>query len=51
MIKSVGFRNIAVHEYSKVNWEVVYSIVKTNLSDFKDFAREVLKWTEQADEN
>ena len=26
--KAVGFRNIAVHNYESINWEIVHSIVK-----------------------
>lgn len=39
MRKAVGFRNIAVHEYDKVSWEVVFLIVTKHLEDFKAFAR------------
>ena len=37
--KAVGFRNIAVHNYESINWEIVFSIVKCHLADFSDFAR------------
>ena len=37
--KSVGFRNIAVHSYEKINWAIVHSIVKNHLGDFFEFAR------------
>ena len=37
--KSVGFRNIAVHEYDKVNWAIVYRILKDHLKDFREFGR------------
>ncbi|HEX6983707.1 MAG TPA: DUF86 domain-containing protein [Balneolaceae bacterium] len=40
MGKSVGFRNIAVHSYQKINWEIVFNICHKNLSDFKNFTRE-----------
>ncbi len=39
--KAVGFRNIAVHSYESINWEIVYSIVKFHLADFSEFARVV----------
>ncbi len=39
--KSVGFRNIAVHEYSELNWEIVFQIATTRLKDFKDFIKVV----------
>jgi uncharacterized protein YutE (UPF0331/DUF86 family) len=39
--KAVGFRNIAVHSYESINWEIVYSIVKYHLADFSEFAKVV----------
>ena len=39
MRKSVGFRNVMVHNYDEVNWEIVFSICKFHLDDFKEFAR------------
>ncbi|MCP4757295.1 MAG: DUF86 domain-containing protein [Proteobacteria bacterium] len=44
MRRSVGFRNIAVHEYSRINWDIVYSIVNNHLEYFKAFARETIQW-------
>lgn len=37
--KAVGFRNIAVHSYESINWNIVHSIVKYHLADFSDFAK------------
>ena len=37
--KAVGFRNIAVHSYESINWNIVHSIVKIHLTDFTEFAR------------
>lgn len=39
--KAVGFRNIAVHNYESINWNIVYSIVKYHLADFSEFAKVV----------
>lgn len=39
--KAVGFRNIAVHNYENINWILVHSIVKNQLTDFLEFARVV----------
>jgi len=36
--KSVGFRNIAIHEYEEINWEIVSSICKKNVGEFKQYA-------------
>ena len=41
MRKAVGFRNIAVHAYDTIDWEIVYAIATERLPDFKDFARTV----------
>jgi len=38
MQKSVGFRNIAVHQYEAIDWQVVYAICKHHLKDFSQFA-------------
>ncbi|MEA2085132.1 MAG: DUF86 domain-containing protein [Thermodesulfobacteriota bacterium] len=45
--KSVGFRNIAIHEYQSINWDVVYSVITDHLDDFRLYAREVLEWLEE----
>ncbi len=39
--KAVGFRNIAVHNYEVVSWEIVKSICDNALADFREFAREI----------
>jgi uncharacterized protein YutE (UPF0331/DUF86 family) len=39
--KAVGFRNIAVHNYENINWEIVHSIVRFHLADFSEFAKVV----------
>ena len=37
--KSVGFRNVMVHNYDDVNWEIVYGICSRHLDDFKAFGK------------
>ena len=39
--KAVGFRNIAVHSYEAINWQIVHSIAKNHLVDFSEFAKVV----------
>ena len=39
--KAVGFRNISVHAYQDIDWNVVYSIVTTRLTDFSAFIRHI----------
>lgn len=41
MRKSVGFRNVAVHQYSDINWDTVFDIITNHLDDFRRFAREI----------
>jgi len=38
-----GFRNLAVHDYSSVNIEVVANIVRNNLQDIVDFSETIIK--------
>ncbi len=45
--KSVGFRNIAVHNYDAINWHIVHSIIKDHMGDFTEFAKAVIAWQEQ----
>ena len=40
----VGFRNILVHEYGKIDREIVYRKLKNNLDNFKQFKKQVLKF-------
>ncbi len=39
--KAVGFRNIAVHNYERINWDIVHAVCSRHLDDFRTFAREV----------
>jgi uncharacterized protein YutE (UPF0331/DUF86 family) len=39
--KAVGFRNIAVHNYERMNWDIVHAVCSRHLDDFRAFAREV----------
>jgi len=41
MREAVGFRNIAIHEYEKINWAIVYAIATERLSDFKAYAQRI----------
>ena len=43
LAKAVGFRNIAVHEYQKLNWNIVWAIIRERLDDFKNFSKEIDK--------
>ena len=39
----VGFRNIAVHNYKKLNLAVVRSILEQHLTDFRDYSRRLIE--------
>jgi uncharacterized protein YutE (UPF0331/DUF86 family) len=43
MKNAVGFRNIAVHNYEAINWQIVHAIATRHVGDFTDFARSVLR--------
>lgn len=42
MAKAVGFRNLAVHEYSSMDWGIVFTIITTRLGDFRAYAKAVM---------
>ncbi len=43
MRAAVGFRNISVHEYRKLDWQIVHRICAANLGDFRRFAQELVQ--------
>lgn len=43
MQRMVGFRNVAVHEYTRLNLEVVHSIITKQLDDFRTFSSTIVK--------
>ncbi len=42
---AVGFRNIAVHDYTKLDPQIVRGIATDHLDDLEEFANEVLRKT------
>ena len=38
---AVGFRNIAVHSYQAIDWNIVHAITYDGLDDFRQFAASV----------
>ncbi len=42
LTKAVGFRNIAVHSYHSINWNVVYQICTHHLDEFRQFTKAVV---------
>ena len=43
MQKMVGFRNIAVHEYIRLNLDVIHAIITKQLEDFRTFSSTIVK--------
>jgi len=43
MQRMVGFRNVAVHEYARLNLDVVRTIVTKQLGDFRTFSSTIVK--------
>lgn len=40
----VGFRNILVHEYGKIDRKRVYQFLMEKIEDFQNFKKEILSW-------
>lgn len=43
MRKAVGFRNLAVHSYDEIDWQIVHAISTTHLADFEKFAISIVR--------
>ncbi|MFZ1805525.1 MAG: DUF86 domain-containing protein [Nitrospira sp.] len=43
MQRMVGFRNVAVHEYTRLSLDVVHAIITKQLDDFRAFSSTVVK--------
>ncbi|MBK9946025.1 MAG: DUF86 domain-containing protein [Nitrospira sp.] len=43
MQRMVGFCNVAIHEYTHLNLDVVHSIITTQLDDFRVFSSTIVK--------
>jgi uncharacterized protein YutE (UPF0331/DUF86 family) len=37
MIKMTGFRNVVAHDYEKINYDILYDVLKNRLSDVESF--------------
>jgi uncharacterized protein YutE (UPF0331/DUF86 family) len=44
--KAVGYRNLAIHEYDKVDWNIVFAITHQHLEDFRNFLKQIFEWME-----
>ena len=43
LVSAVGFRNLSVHAYDKINWEIVWKILTLHLEVFPKFAAEITR--------
>lgn len=43
LVKMVGFRNIISHDYEKLDFRIVYDVLKNGLKDIDSFVSEVKK--------
>lgn len=43
LIKMVGFRNIIVHDYEKIDYAIVYDVLQNKLKDIENFSKNVSK--------
>ena len=42
MTKAVGFRNVAIHNYTAIKWGIVHAICTGSIDDFRRFAKEIV---------
>jgi uncharacterized protein YutE (UPF0331/DUF86 family) len=43
MVKAVGFRNLIVHEYGKLELEQVFEVAQNNIEDLNEYLRSIFK--------
>jgi uncharacterized protein YutE (UPF0331/DUF86 family) len=41
MVRMTGFRNVVAHDYEKLNYEIVYDVLKNKLKDIEDFTAKI----------
>lgn len=46
LINMAKFRNILVHDYMRIDPEIVYTVLKNNLGDFDRFSKLIVGWIE-----
>jgi len=39
----VGLRNITIHEYTRLNLEIIHSIITKQLDDFRTFSSTIVR--------
>ena len=51
MMKMVGFRNIAVHEYQKLNTDILKAVIENHIAEINLFAEEIIRNLESSKTN
>lgn len=49
MAKAAGFRNVLVHEYARIDYEMGYKDLDKKLNDLRQFAKEVVGFLEKGE--
>lgn len=44
LVEMTGFRNVIVHEYARIDANLVIRILREHLEDFRRFEAEALRW-------
>jgi len=47
MKKAVGFRNIAIHNYEAIDWQITHLIATRHIGDFAAFAAAIVDFVEK----
>ena len=47
MRRAVGFRNVAVHSYQAIDWDIVHAITHEGLEDFQSYARHLARLVDE----
>jgi uncharacterized protein YutE (UPF0331/DUF86 family) len=47
MKKAVGFRNIAIHNYEAIDWQITFLIATRHLEDFSAFAAAIIDFIDK----
>lgn len=48
LVASVGFRNVAVHSYKEIDWDIVFSIITREIDVFKVFMKQVIEFLDES---
>lgn len=48
MKKAVGFRNIAIHNYEAIDWQITYLIATRHIDDFSAFSASIVDFMDKS---